>query len=218
MQRSVLYTAPTGGKTNISRWKGAGLQRVGGLCRTLPGNGKPLLPCADTGSLAIPTRGAPGSRLRAPARSRPQLGSAQPAPRAVSRSRAPGVVSGPQMVSQHRPPGRWLSNRSSGRTKLNISNTQVANTSKTTTLHTTLTRPSLPVPGRLIAGWLLGGLVAGPTRPVLGSGHFFRYILPQTSVYLDCAQKIWHDHNGPKSKAVFLGNRNTCDHAVFTVR
>ena len=28
--------------------EGAGLQRVGGLCRTPPGNCKPLLPCADT--------------------------------------------------------------------------------------------------------------------------------------------------------------------------
>ena len=83
--------------------EGAGLQRVGGLCRTPLGNCKPLLPCADTGSQAIPTRGASGSRLRAPARSRPRLGWAQPAPRAVSWSRAPGVVSGPQMVSQHRP-------------------------------------------------------------------------------------------------------------------
>ena len=42
--------------------------------------------------------------------------------------------------------------------------------------------------------------------------------MSQTSVYLDCAQKIWHGHNGPKSKAIFLGTRNTYDHALFTVR
>ena len=114
-----MYTAPTGGKTNISRWKGPGCRESAGYAALHPVIASPSYP-APTPAARQYQHAAP---LEVDCALRPAAGrgSARPS-RRLGRSAGHAYLALSVALKWCRSTGRWLSNLGSGRTKVNISN------------------------------------------------------------------------------------------------